>query len=80
MLRRLLDDDLVVTRAIRERRYQDLYAVVAAAMGTTQPETYMVSRSRITLFYLKGYRCLAVGKLAALEVGTGSSGSDNGSA
>ena len=73
MLRAMLRDDLVVARAIRERRYRDLHAVaVAAAAGVdhrlaaTDPVAYKAIRDGITLYHLKGYRCLDVEALARL--------------
>ena len=73
LLRRLLKDDLTIARAIKGRRYDDLHAVaVVAASGVshrlaaTDPAAYKAIRDAITLYHLKGYRCLDVEALKAL--------------
>lgn len=69
----LLDDDLVLARAIRERDYERLAAAVLVARSEVDPQLAMSDpalfvrlREAITLFFLKGYRCIDPEKLARL--------------
>ena len=65
LLLQLLNDDLVLARAIKQRRYNDLYAAVIVAnantnhrMAVSDPAQYKALQRAKTLFFIKGYRCL----------------------
>ena len=78
-LGRLLDDDLVLARAVRTRDYRQLYAVASIArrgldesMAMTDPFLYQRLSQAIVLMNLKGYGGLDIDKLRML-VAEGSS-------
>lgn len=65
LLLALLLDDLAIAKAIRARRWDDLLAAAEVAragvsprMAASDPAQYRALRDAITLFFLKGYRCL----------------------
>lgn len=65
LLREYLRDDLVLARALRERRWSDLLAVVEIAnkgidpsLAVTDPALYKALRDATTKFFLRGYGCL----------------------
>ena len=70
----LLSNDLAVAKAIKDGRYIDLHAAallasrgVSPKVDMTDPSQYKALRQAITLFFLKGYRCLNIAKLEALS-------------
>ncbi len=72
-LRTLLNDDLVLARAMRERDYETLLAVAIVAkrgldeaMAMTDPALYAALSRAIVLMNLKGYGALNVEKLREL--------------
>ena len=72
-LERLLDDDLVLARAVRTRDYRRLYAVATIArrgldeaMAMTDPYLYQRLSRAIVLMNLKGYGGLDIDKLRTL--------------
>ena len=73
LLLQLLKDDLVLARAIKQRRYKDLYAAVIVAnsntnprMAAADPAQYEALQRAKTLFFIKGYRCLDHSRLQKL--------------
>ena len=74
LLLSLLKDDLAIAKAIRSKNYHDLHAAALIAakglspsVAMTDPAQYKAIREATTIFYLKGYRCLNVDRLAALS-------------
>lgn len=74
LLLSLLEDDLAVVKAIRAGRYFDLHAAALLArrevspdMAMTDPARFTALRQAITIFFLKGYRCLDIEKLELLS-------------
>ena len=72
-LKKLLKDDLVLARAVRERDYETLLAVaviaergLGEAMAMTDPALYRALSGAIVLMNLKGYGALNVEKLREL--------------
>ncbi|RAZ83429.1 hypothetical protein [Cereibacter johrii] len=70
LLRAYLRDDLVLARALRERRWADLAAVADLANGevdnrlaVTDPALYRALREAVTKYHIRGYGCLDVDKL-----------------
>lgn len=70
LLKRYLLDDLVLARAIKERRWSNLAAAAEIANGgldddlaLTDPALYKVLRDSITKFHLRGYGGLDIEKL-----------------
>ena len=72
-LGRLLDDDLVLARAVRTRDYRRLYAVATMArrsldepLAMADPGLYRRLSQAIVLMHLKGYGGLNIDKLRTL--------------
>ena len=70
LLRAYLRDDLVIARALRDRRWSDLAAVAELADGeidnrlaVTDPALYRALRDAVTKYHLRGYGCLDADKL-----------------
>ena len=70
LLLSVLEDDLAIAKAIRAGKFYELHAAAVLArkdvppeMAMTDPVRYKALRQAITIFFLKGYRCLDIEKL-----------------
>lgn len=64
LLRRFLQEDLAIARALKERRWADLAAVAEIAqrdvdpeLAATDPALYRALRDALTLYHLRGLPC-----------------------
>lgn len=72
LLKQLVKDELVLARALRERRWADVAAAAEVArkdvdpeMALTDPAQYRTLRDAITIFHIKGYGGLDIDGLWA---------------
>jgi hypothetical protein len=70
LLLEFLGDDLVLARAIRDRRWSALLAAaelangeIDATLAVTDPALYRALRDAVTKYHMRGYGCLDVASL-----------------
>ncbi len=74
LLRRFLQEDLAIARALKERRWAELAAVAEIAerdvdpeLAATDPALYRALCDALTLYHLRGYHALDVAMLRRME-------------
>lgn len=76
LMRAFLEDNLVIATAMRDKAYDDLYAIarivhddVDPRLALTDPALYKDLRAAVTLAHLKGYGGLDLKRIANLREG-----------